>query len=116
METFQPQKNVIIWKLHFSSSPQEVYKALSTDEGRAGYWAESAIETNGEIQYVFLNGIEDKGKILEKVPDKKFVVTYFGWKVTFNLSKDGNSGTDLEMRAEGIVEEERIESIAGWVS
>ncbi|GAB5382113.1 MAG: hypothetical protein Alis3KO_36260 [Aliiglaciecola sp.] len=115
-DSFQSTEGVIRWKLHFSSSPEKVYLALSTDEGRRGYWAESADETNGKIHYVFLNDIEDTGEILERTPNKTFSVMYFGWKTTFNLCSDGNSGTDLEMVAEGIPDADKMEITAGWVS
>jgi uncharacterized protein YndB with AHSA1/START domain len=113
---YQSQVGVIEWKLHFSSSPDKVYEALSTNEGRSGYWAESAEEHDGKIHYVFLNGIEDTGEILERVPGKLFSVMYFGWKTTFIISADGNNGTDLKMISEGIPESDKMEISAGWVS
>ena len=116
MNKFQSEKETIVWKLHFNSPTHHVYQALSTNEGRSGYWAESAIEQNDHLHYVFLNGIENTGKILERVTNEKFCVMYFGWKVTFTLSSDENGGTDMEMRAEGIAEDEKVEIIAGWVS
>lgn len=114
--SYQPENGVIRWKLHFASKPDVVYEALSTNEGRRGYWAESADEVDGNIHYVFLNGIEDTGEILERIPGKRFSVMYFGWKVTFDLSSDGATGTDMFMSAEGIPEAEKMEISAGWVS
>lgn len=113
---FQPEPGVIQWKLHFCSSPNKVYQALSTNKGRRGYWAESAEEKEGKIHYVFLNGIEDTGDILERIPDKRFSVMYFGWKTTFTLVPDGEGGTDMEMKTEGVPESEKVEINAGWVS
>ena len=115
-DKYQPISGVVHWKLHFASSPDKVYEALNTDKGRNGYWAESAEEQDGKIHYVFLNGIEDTGEILERIPGKKFSVMYFGWKTTFNLSSDGDSGTDMEMISEGIPESAKMEISAGWVS
>ena len=113
---FQPEKNVIRWKLHFKSSPEKVYKALSTDEGRRGYWAETAEEKDGHIHYIFQNDIENKGKILIRKPNQGFSVMYFGWEVVFNLSLDGSGGTDMEMVTKGPDEREKMEITAGWVS
>jgi len=113
---FQSEFETIKWKLHFSSPPEKVYEALSTNEGRRGYWAESADENNGKINYVFLNNIEDTGEILERVPNKLFSVMYFNWKVTFKLSPDNSNGTDLEMISENVPEKIKSEIIAGWVS
>ena len=113
---FQSEFETIRWKLHFSSSPRKVYKALTTNKGRKGYWAESADEKDGKINYVFLNNIEDTGEILERIPNKKFSVVYFGWKVTFILSEDNSGGTDMEMISENISESIKLEIVAGWVS
>lgn len=68
---FQDVPDVFVWKLHFSSPPGRVYEALSTDAGHKTYWAESADETDGRIHYVFLNGVEDTGEILEREPGRK---------------------------------------------
>ena len=113
---FQSEFETIKWKLHFSSPPEKVYEALSTNEGRKGYWAESAEEVDGKINSIFLNNIQDSGKILEKIPNKLFSVMYFGWKVTFNLSPDSSGGTDMEMISENVPENIKTEIIAGWVS
>ena len=115
-QSFQSEFETIKWKLHFSSSPEKVYNALSTDEGRKGYWAESADEKEGKIHYKFLNNIEDKGEILEKLPNKNYSVMYFGWRVTFNLYEDGFGGTDMEMVSKGVNENIKMEIVAGWVS
>ena len=107
---------VIRWKIHLAAKPSRVYEALSTEEGRAGYWAESAEQRDGKIHYVFLNGIEDIGQILERIPGQRFCVMYFGWKTTFNLSSDGSTGTDMELIVEGVSETEKMEISVGWVS
>ncbi len=43
---FQQDPDLIVWKLHLSSSPRQVYQVLATNEGRAGFWAESAVESD----------------------------------------------------------------------
>ncbi len=107
---------VIQYSLHFASAPPAVYRALATDEGRAGYWAESVIETDGELHYVFLNGIENRGSILESIEAERFRVLYFGMDVTFTLQPDGHDGTDMQMRCEGVPDNDKVEITAGWVS
>ncbi len=47
----------IVWRLHLASSPDEVHRLLATDEGRARFWAESAVERNGHIDFEFINGM-----------------------------------------------------------
>jgi hypothetical protein len=61
--TFQGDAGTIRWKLHLKSSTQAVYQKLSTNEGRAGFWAESADEADGIIHFKFPNQAEWKGKI-----------------------------------------------------
>ena len=114
---FQSDPDIIHWRLHLKSSPQTVYQKLSTNEGRAAFWAESAIEQNGVIHFVFPNQAEWKGRILEKVPLRKFGVEYYGGSITtFELESDGSSGTDLTLTDQGVPQEDRTEVIAGWVS
>ncbi len=114
--TFQADPNTIHWKLHFRSAPQRVYAALTQDKLRSRYWAEQTTESDGSIDYQFLNGIQSRGQIIDSVPDKYFQVTYFDWLVTFELEGDGAGGTDLHMTCEQVPETQRQEAIAGWVS
>ena len=115
--TFQDDPSIICWKIHLKSSPQIVYGKLSTNEGRAAFWAESAIEQDEIIHFIFPNQAEWKGKILEKNPPRKFKVEYYGGSITtFELESDGVNGTDLILTDQGIPQEDRVEVIAGWVS
>lgn len=115
--TFQSDTRMIRWKLHLKSSPQAVYEKLSTDEGRASFWAESAVEQNSVILFVFPNEAEWQGKILENNPPHRFKVEYYGGSITtFEMEPDGSGGTDLTLTDEGVFAEDRTEVIAGWVS
>ena len=115
--SFQSDPDVIQWKLHLNSSPEAVYQTVSTDDGRASFWAESAVEKNGIIYFVFPNHTEWKGEILEEVPSHRFQVEYFGSSITtFDLKSDGVGGTDLTLTDQGVPQEDRTEVIAGWVS
>lgn len=115
--TFQSDTDTIRWKIHLKSSPQAVYQKLSTDEGRASFWAESAADEEGIIHFVFPNQAEWKGRILEQEPVHKFKVEYYGGSITtFKLKSDGSGGTDLTLTDEGVLQEDRAEVIAGWVS
>jgi uncharacterized protein YndB with AHSA1/START domain len=114
---FQRDTTTIRWKLHLKSLPQAVYQKLSTDEGRASFWAESAVEQDGMIHFVFPNQAEWKGKILENVPPERFQVEYYGGTIaTFELNPDSSGGTDLMLTDQGIPENDRSEVMAGWVS
>ena len=115
--TFQSDANLIQWNLHLRSSPEMVYETLSTDRGRASFWAESAVEKDGIIHFIFPNQSEWNGKILEEVPSRKFKVEYYGGSITtFELETDGAGGTDLTLTDQGVPQADRTEVIAGWVS
>jgi uncharacterized protein YndB with AHSA1/START domain len=114
---FQPNPDVIEWRLHFKSSPARVYEFLATDEGRAKFWAESAIEKDGALDFVFPNGWTWHGPILERIPNQKYTVEYFGHSITtFELEDDGEGGTDLRLTDANVPADDRNEVIAGWVS
>ena len=114
--SFQDQKNTIRWKMHFNASPEKVYEALTTDSGRAGYWAESAPEKDGVITFHILNYEPYSSKILKKEPPVLFTLEYFGTITEFKLKSDGKSGTDLSLEATQVDESYRMEMVAGWVS
>jgi uncharacterized protein YndB with AHSA1/START domain len=114
---FQNDPVIIRWKLHLKSSPQAVYEKLSSNEDRARFWAESAVEQDGAIHFVFPNQAEWRGRILENDPPHSFKVEYYGGSITtFELESDGAGGTDLILTDQGVPEEDRTEVIAGWVS
>jgi len=90
---------------------------LNSDEGRAQFWAESAVEKDNVIHFIFPNGWEWKGKILERTPPKRFTVNYFGDSITsFELIPRLEGGTDITLTDAGIPNADRSEVIAGWVS
>lgn len=114
---FQDDPNVIQWHLHLNRPPHEVYEMLSTDDGRAQFWAEEAIETRGVIGFLFPNGARWRGEILEEMSPHRFSVRYYrGSTATFTLKEDGSGGTDLALTDQGVDPEHRSEVIAGWVS
>ncbi|MHA2232991.1 MAG: hypothetical protein ACXAB4_10905 [Candidatus Hodarchaeales archaeon] len=114
---FQDDTDSIKWRIHLHSSPSVVHKMLTTETGRARFWAESAPENNGEIRFNFPNGLVWEGKIIENLFPHRFSVEYFGGSiVSFDLNDDGKGGTDLLLTDLGVPSEDRCEVIAGWVS
>ncbi len=107
-----------IWcKAHLSSPKLKVYQMLATDEGRSRFWAESAIETDGAINFEFPNGQNWNGKVIEKNPPHRFAVEYLGKSLTtFELADDGRGGTILTLTDEKVSAEQGVETKAGWVS
>ena len=114
--TFQSERGVIRWKLHCRSAREKVFDALTTDAGRASFWAESTSEDDGAVRFHFLNHPPVEGRILESRPPGSFTIDYFGAVTEFSLDDDGKGGTDLTLVASGVPENERVEVIAGWVS
>ncbi|MCM3871249.1 MAG: SRPBCC domain-containing protein [Pyrinomonadaceae bacterium] len=98
------------------SPTSAVYQMLATNEGRAKFWAESAVEVDGKIHFIFPNGQSWLGRLIEHVPPQRLGVQYLGGSVaTFRLEDDGHGGTDLTLTDEGFSEEE-AEVLSGWVS
>ncbi len=113
---FQNEEGVIRWKMHFKSSKEIVFKALSTDAGRLSFWAESAPEQAGVITFKILGYPESSARIVQVEPPSLFKLEYFGTLVQFDLNDDGNGGTDLSLIATNVDESYRMEMVAGWVS
>ena len=114
---FQPNPDLIRWRLHLQASPATVYQTLATDQGRASFWAESAVEEEGVIHFYFPNGATWNGAILAAQPPSLFCIRYYGNSVTtFTMADDGHGGTDLMLTDVGVPPEDRMEVIAGWVS
>jgi uncharacterized protein YndB with AHSA1/START domain len=114
---FQNDPDAILWRLHLRSPVSKVYQALSTDTGRASFWAESAVERSGIIQFVFPNSAVWDAEVLEAVPPRYYAVRYYGGSVAaFTLEDDGRGGTDLTLTDMGVPPEHRAEVTAGWVS
>lgn len=106
----------IIYRLHLQSLPTDVFTLLTTDTGRAAFWAERSVQDNDHITFYFPNGETLWSRILESAPPYRFSLTYFdGRVVTFELAP-ANGGTDLRLEEAGVPAAERAEQQAGWVS
>lgn len=115
--SFQSDPAVIEWRLHLQAPRERVYAMLNSDAGRASFWAESAREHAGAIDFVFPGNLTWRADILERVPSERFCVRYYGGSITtFVLHDDGAGGTDLHLTDVGVPAEDRSEVIAGWVS
>jgi uncharacterized protein YndB with AHSA1/START domain len=117
MPGFQDDPDTIRWRLHLRSPLEKVYQELATDAGRASFWAESAVEQDGVIHFVFPNGVTWDGRVVEAVPPRRYAVQYYGNSLAaFHLEADGWGGTDLTLTDSGVPPAHRAEVIAGWVS
>jgi len=106
----------IRWRMHLAVPPEKVFAALDSDEGRAAFWAESAIEVDGQIEFRFIDGYETSSRILEREPPHLFSIEYMGGPVRFELADDGSGGMDLLLTHEGVAVEEWNEIHAGWLN
>jgi uncharacterized protein YndB with AHSA1/START domain len=113
---FQSEPGIIRWKMHFVSPPEAVFDALATDAGRESYWAESAPERDGRIEFHILNYEPFSGQVLHHERPRVFALEYFGTVTEFRLEADGRGGTDLSLLATEVDESIRMEMVAGWVS
>jgi len=104
------------WRMHIPASCEAVFEALDTDDGRAAFWAESAVEADGHIEFRFINGITWRARVLERRPPEVLSIDYFGGRARFELASDGAGGTDLMLTHEGVADDEWHEVHAGWLN
>jgi hypothetical protein len=106
----------IRWRMHLPVSPARVYNAFNSDEGRASFWAESAVERSGVIEFEFISGARHSARVLERRDPNLWSIDYFGGPVRFELRSDGANGTDLSMTHDGVSPDEWNEVHAGWLN
>lgn len=106
----------IRWRVHISAAPEAVFAALSSDRGRASFWAESAVEADAAIEFRFVDGTIYRSRILEREPPHLFSIDYFGAPARFELEPDGSGGTDVLLTHEGVAAEEWHDVHAGWLN
>lgn len=105
----------IRWRMHLPVPPEQVFAALDTDDGRASFWAESS-ESDGFVEFRFRNGFVDQSRVLEREAPRLLALEYLGSPVRFELTPDGDGGTELQLTHEGVRAEEWIETHAGWLN
>lgn len=106
----------IKWKIYCSSTAKELFKVLTTDDGRNKFWAERTKEQNGIIHFEFPNGQFYRSRIVEINPPSKCALIYFDSLLTFELSPANPAGTDLTVIHENVPAAEYCDTKAGWVS
>lgn len=115
--TCQDDPKMIRWRLHLKSPREEVHRHLVTAEGRARFWAKSAVEKDGTIEFVFFSGETWRSRILENSPPRRFAVEYLqGSRAAFDLADDGAGGTELSLTETGLSAADREQNLAGWVT
>lgn len=112
----QEERDLVRWNMHLASPPERVFDALATDEGRASFLAETSRTLRNEVHLTFPNGFQYHASILEARRPTVFRLHYLGGPALFELSSDGNGGTDLALTHSGVAPSELAEVSAGWVS
>lgn len=106
----------IRWRMHIAVAPEKVYAALNSDDGRAAFWAESAPEINGHIEFTFINDYEYKSRILRREAPVLFEIEYFGGVARFEITADGSGGSDLLLSHDNMGDDAWNEVHAGWLN
>ncbi len=106
----------IRWRIHLPVLPEVVYDMLDSDEGRASFWAESAVEDRSVIGFEFINGLRCASPIVERRRPHLWQIEYMGGSLRIELSSDGGEGTDLLLTHSGVPFDEWIEVYAGWLN
>jgi hypothetical protein len=102
--------------MHLPAPPEKVFAMLDSDDGRAVFWAESAIEADDGIEFRFINGETYRSRVLDRRAPSFWSIEYFGSLVSFELTADGRGGTDLLLSNEGVSSEQWQEVHAGWLN
>ena len=106
----------IRWRMHIPVPPARVYDALATDAGRASFWAESAVEHGGMIDFRFANGHQYRAQILERRRPRRFALHYFEGRVVFELDASADGGTELFLVHTDVGHAHWNEVHAGWLN
>jgi hypothetical protein len=106
----------IRWRIHLASAPEAVWELLSTDAGRQRFWCERSEQTDDTITMTFGNGWVERATILVAAAPERFSVRYFGTPVTFTLTPDGSTGTDLALVHDAVPEADFEEVLPGWLN
>lgn len=106
----------IRWRMHVALAPERVYAALDSDQGRAAFWAESAVERDGVIHFEFSNGYRCTSPILARRPPHEWAIDYIDGIARFELTTDGAGGTELLLTHTGVPFEQWHEVHAGWLN
>ena len=102
--------------MHLPVPPERVFDAIDSSPGRASFWAESAAEHEGKIDFRFIDGSRYTSEVLERQRPSVWAIDYFGGVARFDLNPDGQGGTDLLLTHEGVSPEDWNEVHAGWLN
>ncbi len=105
----------IEWRLLLKTDPTTVFQFINSVQGRESFWAESALEADGFINFTFINGQEYQSQILVRNEPTEFRIEYFDTIVSMHF-RPCEGGTELHLINTNVPEEEFADMYAGWVS
>ncbi len=117
--SFQTQDGRIFWRLRLQAAPEQVYDHIATDTGRARFWAEyTETAPDGTVVFHLLNEPKRiESVVLEADRPRRYALKYFADSTAeFELTADGDGGTDLALTARNVPEAFLTEMTAGWVT
>ena len=80
----------VVWRLHLSTAPAEVWPLLATDAGRQRFWAERSHQAGDSFELRFPNGVRVTCVVHEATAPRRLVVSYFdGSRLAFSSSRTG---------------------------
>lgn len=102
--------------MHIQAPPEQVFDLLDSDQGRACFWAESAVMVDDVIEFRLSKRYVHRSRVRVRDRQRVFAIEYLGGPVRFELTPDGAGGTDLLLIHEGVAPDEWIETHAGWLN
>jgi uncharacterized protein YndB with AHSA1/START domain len=106
----------IRWRMHLASAPETVWELLATDAGRQRFWCERSEQADDTITMTFSNGWVERATILDSAEPRHLSIRYFGTPVTFTLTPDGRTGTDVELVHDAVPDADYEEVLPGWLN
>ena len=107
---FQPDPDVIRWRVHLEAPPERVWEFVTTDPGRESFWVERSHSEGYGIRLTFSDGRSTEERVLREDAPRRFAMTYFGSEVTFELDPDGTGVRDY------IHVVDLAKAAAGWLN
>jgi hypothetical protein len=106
----------IVWRVSLTSSAEQVFSLLDTDEGRERHWARRSRSTPDGFDLEFAGGLTEHVTVLERVRPVHLRIRYFGSETDLVLEPLDDGGCVLEVTCRCDDVAEWMEFFPGWVS
>ena len=103
------------WKISLAAKPEDVFALISSDAGRAAFWAEESRTEGERFLLTFANGAQVDCRVIRLEPPHLISFEYFGGsRIDFRLEANPDGGTDFEV-IEAATDEWQ-DNYPGWVA